>query len=60
MCCYALANVSVSAFKGTVADMVDLIVSRICPNLSTSNSNGAIGPIHDTIKLTEYHMGQKK
>ena len=37
-------------FSLPVAATVDLIVSRFCPKWSTSNSNGAIGPIRDTIK----------
>ena len=35
-----------------VAAMVDLMVSQIGPKLSTSNNNGAIGPICDTKKTT--------
>ena len=35
-----------------MAAMVDLMVSQIGPKWSTSNSNGAIGPIRITIKST--------
>mgnify|MGYP001481234791 CR=1 FL=1 len=41
----------------SVAAMVDLMVSRIGPKWSNSNSNDAIGPIHDNKRFTEVATG---
>ena len=41
-----------SLFFSPVAVTVDLMVSRSVPKWSTSNSNGTIGPVCDTMKST--------
>ena len=43
-----------------MAVTVDLRMSRIGPKWATSNSNGAIGPIRDTIKSTVVATGIEK
>ena len=43
-----------------VAETVDLMMAQIGAKWSFSNSNGAIGPMRDTIKLTVAAIGIEK
>ena len=51
---------NLSVFMSPVAARIDLMVSRIGPKWFTSNSNGVVGPIRDTIKSNVIAAGIEK